>query len=132
MKSDDLLKKEKKQREETLAEEVLLLARNTLMVNLRFMDTALSRLPMIARQGPLQCDGTKIWYDPEHILRCVKAERQRPARDYLHMVMHCIFRHSFVGGLVDRELWNLACDIAVEASISGLKLECAAAAHTPS
>ena len=129
MKSDDLLKKEKKQREEKLAEEVLLLARSTLMVNLRFMDNALSRLPLVPRQGPLQCDGSRIWYDPEHILRCVKAERQRPARDYLHMVLHCIFRHSFVGTMVDRQLWDLACDIAVETAISGLKLECAAASR---
>ena len=51
-------------------------------------------------------------------------------RIYLHSLFHCIFLHVFPkrdgeGMLeVDRQYWNLACDIAVESMIDGLYLKC--------
>ena len=47
-------------------------------------------------------------------------------RDYLHIVLHCVFRHLFAGGDLDRRCWDLACDIAVESAIDELHLESAA------
>ena len=44
-------------------------------------------------------------------------------RDYLHMVLHCVFRHNFVNTLLDLNCWDLACDMAVEAIINELNLQ---------
>ena len=41
---------------------------------------------------------------------------------YLHMILHCVFQHPFVGISVDERLWSLACDMAVECTINDLGL----------
>lgn len=43
-------------------------------------------------------------------------------RNYLHMVMHCVFLHMFVDPTLNRPYWDLACDIAVENIITELGL----------
>ncbi|MBR0425430.1 MAG: metallopeptidase [Clostridia bacterium] len=113
-----------------LAKDVLRLSRNQIIVNLRFMDAALSRLEETEIEGiPLATDGKYLVYDARHILRCYKADRAEPVRDYLHAVMHCVFRHNFVHTLTDRAAWDLACDIAVEHSIMQLGLRAAQSAR---
>ncbi len=115
----------------TLAREVLRLSRNTLLVNLRFLDAALSRLePKEIAELSFATDGRVLAYDPRHVLKCYRDDRAAPVRDYLHIVMHCIFRHMFINTLVDRPAWDLACDIAVEYSISQLNLKAAAATRS--
>ena len=113
-----------------LAADVLRLSRNTLVVNLRFLDAAVSRLePMATEEVSLATDGRTLAYDPRHILRQYKADRAVCVRDYLHVVLHCVFRHMFVHTLVDHAAWDLACDIAVEHTITGLGLKAASAAR---
>ncbi len=113
-----------------LAKDVLRLSRNQILVNLRFMDAALSRLTETEIDGiPLATDGKYLVYDARHILRCYKADRAEPVRDYLHAVMHCVFRHNFVHTLTDQAAWDLACDIAVEHSITQLGLRAAQSAR---
>ena len=105
------------------ANDVLLLSRNSLIVNLRFLDIALGRLELTASDhATLATDGRRLIYGPKHILRNFRNETTRPTRDYLHTVIHCIFSHMFVGTLVDRQLWDLACDIAAESTIGDLGL----------
>lgn len=106
-----------------LALEVLRLSRNTLLVNLRFLDSALSRFEYIpTNESTLLTDGEHLLYNPEHVLKRYKHEKERPVRDYLHVVFHCIYRHMFMDPSLDRPLWDLACDIAVENIISELGL----------
>ena len=112
------------QKIEKLARDILDLCRNCLVVNLRFMDTAISRLNLVSgRTQRSTTDGEYYYYDPVHILRSYKKSRELPIRRYLHTVFHCIYRHMFVGTLTDNRLWDLACDIAVENSINGLELD---------
>ena len=104
-----------------LALDVLRLSRNTLLVNLRFLDSALSRFEYIPTdESTLLTDGEHLLYNPEHILKRYKHEKERPVRDYLHIVFHCIYRHMFMDPSLDRPLWDLACDIAVENVITEL------------
>ena len=111
-----------------LAKDVLRLSRNQLLVNLRFLDAALSRLtPVETVAVPFATDGQYLAYDPRHVLLGYKADRAAPVRDYLHAVLHCVYRHMFVHSLVDQAAWDLACDIAVEHSITQLGLRCAEA-----
>lgn len=111
-----------------LAEEVLILSRNTLLVNLRFLDMALSQFTLCCiEESTIMTDGRYILYNPKHVLTEFKKQRETTVRDYLHMVMHCVYRHMFVNPTIDRPLWNLACDIAVENAITELGLKCAQA-----
>lgn len=116
---------EKQQKMEQLARDVLLLSRNTLLVNLRFLDMALSRFTYVPAYTTLATDGSHLFYDPHHILLTYKKEKEQLVRNYLHIVMHCVFRHPFISPSIDKEYWNLACDIAVEATISDLHLKSA-------
>ena len=113
-------------RADGLAREVLDLARRTLLVHLRFLDLALSRFTPVSYPGTLATDGQKLFYDVYYLLNAYRQEQNRPVRDYLHMVLHCVFHHLFTGPGIDRRCWDLACDIAVEAAIRDLDLPCAA------
>ena len=112
---------------ETLAREILLLSRNTLLVNLRFLDAALSQFALTPSPLPFATDGQNLYYDPRHVLLRYKEEKEPSVRDYLHLVFHCVFRHMYVHTLVDQALWDLSCDIAVEEVINGLLLPSTAA-----
>ena len=106
-----------------LAADILRLSRNTLLVNLRFMDLALNQLhPDAFEQLRFASDGETLFYDPLWVLKSYKNEQNAIVRAYLHVILHCVFKHLFVHTLIDRELWDLACDIAVEYVIDGLNL----------
>ena len=118
---------QQKQQLDKLARDVLILSRNTLLVNLRFLDSALSQFELIPYDGSLATEGRHICYNPVEILKRYKGEKEVSARDYLHLVMHCIFRHMFMNPTIERPCWDLACDIAVEYSITELDLKSATA-----
>ena len=105
-----------------LANEILNLSRNKLLVNLRFMDVALSYHKRLPYEGTLATDGHTLLYDPGFVLRTYKASQEEMVRMYLHMILHCVFQHPFIGFSVDERLWSLACDMAVECAINDLGL----------
>ena len=108
--------------ENKLANEILDLSRNKLLVNLRFMDVALSYHTRISYEGSFATDGKNLFYDPRFILRSYKSSQEEMVRMYLHLILHCVFQHPFAGVSVDERLWSLACDIAVECTINDLGL----------
>ena len=107
-----------------LANDVLDISRNRLLVNLRYMNAALSLHKRAIYDGTLSSDGDRILFSPEHVLRIYRDSREEITREYLHIILHCIFMHPFVGSRIDRPRWNLACDMAVEATIIELGLAC--------
>lgn len=106
----------------SLARDVLRLSRNTLVINLRFMDSAISRLDWVPFPDMLAVDGQHILYDPIQLLKLYAQDKANGPRAYLHMVLHCVFRHFFVSPTIRTDLWNIACDMAVEAMIAELNL----------
>ena len=106
-----------------LSTRIIHLAQNTLLLNLRFMDSAIFRLSPMAAETTLATDGRYIYYGTEYILKRYKAEQNQVVRDVLHVILHCIFRHSFVGSSIDRPIWDLAVDIAVEEVIRSLNIK---------
>lgn len=121
---------QKQEKLNKLAREVLLLSRNTLLVNLRFLDEALSQFEYFPiESSTIMTDGKKFLYNPNHILECYKTEKEIPVRDYLHIVMHCVFRHMYISPSINRVYWDLACDIAVENVITELELNSAKASR---
>lgn len=71
----------------------------------------------------LLTDGRCILYNPRHVLKNYRFARESPVRDYLHIVMNCIFRYMYIDPTLNRPYWDLACDIAVENVITELNLQ---------
>ena len=107
-----------------LARQVLNMSRNQLLVNLRFLDVALSRFVLfVCEEIPFGTDGRLLFYSPRHILKCYKSEQSVMVRNYLHLLLHAVYRHMFVHTLIDHTIWDLACDIAVEYTINSLGIK---------
>lgn len=113
--------KERAEKFSALATDILMLSRNTLAVNLRFLDSAINMLPLKPSviTETVATNGRYIFYDESYVLKSYKSGYNL-TRAYLHMILHCVFRHNIVGTLVDTQRWNLACDIAVENIINEL------------
>jgi len=109
---------------EKLARDILILSRNLLLVNLRFLDMAINQLKMkpIEALDTMAVDGQFLYFNPRHILSSYKQQKEIPIRDYLHVIFHCLFQHPFVNKLVHQACWDLACDVAVENAINDLAL----------
>lgn len=100
-----------------LSEQILTLSRNTLFVNFRFLENALGRFDLVPYPGTVGTDGQYIYFHPVHVIKRYKESERLVVHDLLHMVLHCVYRHSFVSLHSDRKYWDLACDIAVESVI---------------
>lgn len=68
-------------------------------------------------------NGKTLRYSPLYVLRLYKTDKDSVARQYLHIVMHCVLCHSFVGSKIDRFRWDIASDIAVESLIDELGIK---------
>jgi len=115
----DKTEQERKNRIEALSAQVMKLARDSIIMHLRFLDTAMAQL--IPRPGKVQgCmayDGNYLYYDPVFVLQKYQEEPASIARMYLHTLLHLIFYHSFRYDKVEREYWDMAADVAVESAI---------------
>lgn len=107
-----------------LANDVLDISRNKLLVNLRYMDVALTFHRKHVYDGSISANSDCIWFDPLYVLNVYKESREEITRNYLHLVLHCVFLHQFAGARIDRARWDLACDVAVESTICELRLAC--------
>ena len=113
-----------------IAKEILGLSRNTILVNLRFLDAAVNRLEFVLNpEVAFATDGRTLCFEPFYLVKRYRVEQEAVTRDYLHMLLHCLLRHMYLHAQVEREFWNLACDMTVEAVISGLQLPAVAAAR---
>lgn len=120
--------KEKQKNRERLAAQVLSLARDSIVVNMRFMDVALAKLLPVSKPdlNCVYCDGEHLYYDAAVILRSYKEEPGSIVHMYMHILFHCIFYHQFQYGKTDTEDWNLAVDIAVEQTVLEMGLTASA------
>lgn len=118
-----------KHERELLAEKIWFLSRDRLLVSLRFLDVALSSMRFQARPGTghVSCDvnapqAAVIYYDPDVVLRLYKKNPANVTRLHLHILLHCIFSHSYKYDKVEQELWDVAVDMAVESAAMSLKI----------
>ena len=108
---------------ERLGREILGICREELYFSMRFMDVALSSFSyqMDTEVSPFGTDGYRMYFHPRELGRLYRQNRILVNRGYLHMVLHCIFRHIIKRGK-DGRYWNLSCDIAAEHIIDGCDL----------
>lgn len=123
--------KEGLEKAKEIAQQIWKLSRDKLLVNLRFLDRALSSLVFRSQYGldGISCDGKTIFYDPLYVLKQYKKEPNQITRAYLHLLMHCIFNHSYHYAKMQQELWDVAADMAIENAVldlglSGMEASC--------
>lgn len=106
-----------------VGEKILRASRNALYLKMRFLDVALGSLMFVPDPGAegLGSDGLFLYYRPDYLCRMYRENPVLVNRLYLHQVLHGIFRHMIRRNGRDKELYSLACDIAVESIIDGMK-----------
>jgi predicted metal-dependent peptidase len=105
---------------------ILSLARSELYLSLRFLDLALSSLSydLNLNTRTIATDGVHLFYNPTYLATAYQDDPVGVNRTYLHIVLHCIFRHMTQTDGRDCEDWNLACDIAVESILDSMEYPC--------
>ena len=100
----------------SLARQVMGIARDDILMHLRFFDRALAGLPCRERPGleGFATDGSFCFYDPLDTLKRYRADTRSVSRACLHMMLHCVFFHNYQYDKMDAARWDLAADIAVE------------------
>lgn len=105
-----------------LAGEILRSTTTTLLLHMRFLESALFRLQPEAARTTFATNGQQLYYGFSFLFDAYRRDPVYLTRGYLHTLMHCIFRHPFISGTVSRQMWDLAADVAAEAAIEQLGL----------
>ena len=77
-----------------VAREVFSQIRTTIVLNMRFLDMAVFRLKLVPERITLATDGEHLLYNPVWLLKRFRRESNAVVRDYLHVLLHCIFPSS--------------------------------------
>ena len=110
-----------------LAEKIIAAAQDKIVANMRFMDSAVFALKkeiVLDKKCIFMVDGTTLYYSSDEIFARMKSGLSSFTHDYMHVLLHCIFKHYYVSEKVNRLYWDLASDIAVEAMIESLGAHC--------
>ena len=112
------LKTQRWERAARLGTDIIEECRVQLMLKFRFLDLALWRMPVeavrVVGRYPMTTDGKRVYFEPYSELNRFDTSFDETVRDYLHLVMHCIFRHPFDEGHKNHQAWWLACDVMAE------------------
>ena len=108
--------------EQTMARRVMEQLRGELYLDQRYLTAALGALPAAPQEsgGSFATDGGALYYPTAWLLDTYRRNRRYLPRAYLHSLFHCIFRHLWLRDRRDPDLWGLACDIVVEATLDTL------------
>lgn len=106
--------------------DILNASRTELYVAMRFLDIALNSLDyeMNLSMKTIGTDSQKIRFNPRYLIENYQNDSVLVNRAYLHMILHCVFRHMFHNKEKDQDVWNLSCDIAVTAIIDEMEYRC--------
>ncbi len=102
---------------------ILTEARTELYLAMRFMGRALDSLgyTLDLSTQRMGTDARTIHYNPTFVFHLFVEGPQKLNRLYLHIILHCIFRHMFTSDQYeDKELWDLAADIQVESVLDSM------------
>lgn len=117
-----------------IGQEILFTSRNELYMNLPYLDVALCALRFQPGGGvtvSLATDGETLYYDGGWLADRYLRSRVLTDRAYLHVILHCMLRHLAKKQGKVPELWDLACDAAVESILDGLDYPCLNEGYVP-
>ena len=107
-----------------MGKRILDASRTELYLSMRFLGPALHSLGWIMDLSTafVGTDAAMIRFNPNYLFQLYVNRPRFLNRTYLHMILHCVFRHMFTAReKEDRELWDLASDIAVDAIIYSME-----------
>ena len=119
---------------EEIGGEILSAARNELYLNLPYLDVALCGLTFAPGGGvtvTLATDGETLYYDGSYLSDRYLRSRTMTNRAYLHVILHCMLRHLAKKRGKVPELWDLACDMAVESILDDMDYPCLGTGNAP-
>lgn len=108
---------------EATGNKILNSVRTELYLSMRFMGPALGSLgfAMDLSTRTVGTDAVYIRFNPTYLLQTYIERPEILNRTYMHMLMHCLFRHMFSAKQhEDAQLWDLCCDIAVESVVDSM------------
>ena len=114
--------------------EILQASRNELYLNLPYLDVALCALsfqPGDELTLSLATNGETLYYSGSFLAERYLRGRVVCNRAYLHTVLHCMLRHLAKKQGRVSELWDLACDVAVESILDELHYPCLEGGYSP-
>ena len=117
-----------------VGQDILFTARNELYMHLPYMDVALCSLPFVPGSdvtASFATDGEQLYYVGSWLADRYLRSRTLVNRAYLHVLLHCILRHIWKARGRNHELWDLACDVAVESILDDLHMPCIEIATSP-
>lgn len=102
---------------EDLARRVVDLARGLIVAENPFLASSFALLDLVPAHmdAAFATDGRAVSFDVNQALAAFTATREAPTHDLMHVLVHCLMLHPFVGATVDRAAWDLAADIVAEA-----------------
>ena len=105
-----------------LADDMLAVVHDELLVSYRFMNRPLAHVPARTRMSVQTCstDARELSFSPGFVLQAFENARPLLARTYLHMTLHCLLRHPFPPQGADMLRWSCACDAAICALLAQL------------
>ena len=91
-----------------LAAQAMGLAKDDLLIHLRFLDRALAKLQLQERFGleGIATDAQNLYYDPLYVLRLYQKTPAALTRACLHSLLHCIFAHTYGYDNRSAPLWT--------------------------
>lgn len=99
---------------------VVELAKALVLADNHFLSAAVGRLQV--RPGrflmSMATNGFELGIDSAMVCDMFLNSKEPPKHDFLHTVLHCVLLHPYVGPAIDRRLWDVACDIAVEGLVA--------------
>ena len=107
-----------------MGKRILDASRTELYLSMRFLGPALHSLGWIMDLSTafVGTDAAMIRFNPNYLFQLYVNRPRFLNRTYLHMILHCVFCHMFTAReKEDRELWDLASDIAVDAIIDSME-----------
>ncbi|HAB94639.1 MAG TPA: hypothetical protein DCF49_07750, partial [Lachnospiraceae bacterium] len=124
---------ETREKLEEMGFRILDAVRTELLLSMRFMAPALNSLgfKMDLATSYAGTDAAYIRFNPGFLLQTYVERPRKMNRMYVHMLVHCLFRHMFTAKeREDPELWDLSCDIAAESVVDSMTYDVIARSHS--
>lgn len=114
------------QKTEKLTGKIFEVSANEIYLSMRYFHLAFHSLIPTPdwNTETIGCDGFRIYYKPEYVMGLYESGPVFVNRVYLHMILHCMFKHVIKRGKREQNLWNLACDIVVESVLDSFTYRC--------
>lgn len=118
---------------EQMGIKILDLTRTELILSMRFLSPALNSLgfKMDLATPTVGTDAAYIRFNPGFLMQVYIERPRRLNRTYLHMLVHCLFRHMFSAAAhEDEQLWDLCCDICAESVVDSISCDAIMRTHS--